>query len=135
MKKVNYRFFILFLFSSLLMLSTSVLAVKPVPFCGDGKCQGDETAETCDLDCAVCGDGLCTGDETYAVCPADCEPPPPPLCNNDGTCNEGEDCLSCPNDCPGETGGKPSNRFCCGADTCNELLCGGGCGPPINESI
>lgn len=43
---------------------------------------------------AVCGDGLCSGSAA------------------------GEDCTSCPADCPGKTGGKPSGRYCCGNGTC-----------------
>ena len=34
-------------------------------------------------------------------------------CGN-GVCDPGEDCLTCPSDCPGETKGKPANRYCCG---------------------
>jgi len=34
-------------------------------------------------------------------------------CGN-GVCNAGEDCTSCSSDCAGQTGGKPSNRYCCG---------------------
>jgi hypothetical protein len=26
----------------------------------------------------------------------------------------GEDCLSCPDDCNGDQGGNPGNRYCCG---------------------
>jgi hypothetical protein len=35
-------------------------------------------------------------------------------CNNNGTCEAGEDCNTCPADCSGHTGGKPANRYCCG---------------------
>jgi beta-lactamase superfamily II metal-dependent hydrolase len=38
-------------------------------------------------------------------------------CGN-GTCDGGEDCTTCPDDCPGRTGGKPSKRFCCGNGSC-----------------
>ena len=38
------------------------------------------------------------------------------LCG-DGTCGAGEDCLSCPGDCAGQTGGKPASRYCCGDGT------------------
>ncbi len=38
----------------------------------------------------------------------------PPGCDNDGICESGEDCNNCSNDCAGVTGGKPSNRYCCG---------------------
>jgi lysyl endopeptidase len=37
-------------------------------------------------------------------------------CDNDGVCESGEDCTNC-GDCEGRTGGKPSNRYCCGDGT------------------
>ena len=37
-------------------------------------------------------------------------------CDGDGICESGEDCNSCATDCAGQTGGKPTNRFCCGND-------------------
>ncbi len=50
---------------------------ETAPFCGDGSCNGSETASTCPGDCPpVCGDGFCTHDESnsYAseYCPEDC---------------------------------------------------------------
>ena len=57
----------------------------PAPVCGDGICNGDETYETCDLDCvdsAECGDGVCDSEE---VCCIDCG------------CPEGQDCVN--NEC------------------------------------
>ena len=41
-------------------------------------------------------------------------------CGN-GTCDAGEDCTSCPDDCPGRVNGKPSLRFCCGNLTCEPV--------------
>ena len=38
-------------------------------------------------------------------------------CGN-GVCGAGEDCLSCPGDCPGKRNGKPSSRYCCGNGVC-----------------
>jgi cysteine-rich repeat protein len=134
MHKIRLGFLLFVFVSFFVAVSTSTWAAKPVPVCGDGKCQKGET-ESCPADCgsaSVCGDGICSTDETYESCPVDCEPPPPSFCNNDGTCNQGEDCLSCPNDCAGVTTGKPSNRYCCGADYfCDENLCGADCGTPI----
>ena len=43
-----------------------------------------------------CGDGTCDPGEDYITCPADCSAPP--ICG-DGTCDPGEDHLSCPSDC------------------------------------
>jgi len=40
--------------------------------CGDGFCNGTESASTCPADCAYCGDGICNGSETASTCPADC---------------------------------------------------------------
>ena len=34
-------------------------------------------------------------------------------CNDNGTCDPGEDCETCA-DCAGQSTGKPSGRFCCG---------------------
>jgi lysophospholipase L1-like esterase len=110
-------------------------AFSAKPRCGDGKCSGGETVESCPADCSdedVCGDGTCGPTETVESCPADCDIPPPGDCNNDGVCNAGEDCLSC-GDCPGRTNGKPSNRYCCGADTCETSQCGADCGAPVPE--
>ena len=46
------------------------------PSCGDGSCNGDETCDTCAMDCGacgpVCGDGSCDGDETCDSC-RDCQ--------------------------------------------------------------
>src|SRR5262245_31609159 len=56
----------------------------PKPVCGDGKCNGTETNDTCESDCPppppppVCGDKKCEGGENYQSCPSDCDPPPPP---------------------------------------------------------
>ena len=57
---------------------------QPKPVCGDGKCNGTESHDTCESDCPppppppVCGDNRCEGGETYQTCPNDCDPPPPP---------------------------------------------------------
>jgi hypothetical protein len=60
-------------------------------------------------------------------------PPPPGPCNNDGFCTLGEDCENCPGDCPGQLGGKPSRRWCCGDGECSgvedSLICSLDCGP------
>lgn len=57
---------------------------QPKPVCGDGKCNGTESHDTCESDCPppppppICGDNRCEGGETYQSCPSDCDPPPPP---------------------------------------------------------
>jgi cysteine-rich repeat protein len=114
-----------------LLSASAVWAAKPS--CGDAKCSGGETPDSCPADCGeppppdVCGDGVCGASENHDNCPADCDPPPPANCNFDGVCNAGEDCLGC-SDCPGKTDGKPRTRFCCGADTCDTSRCGASCG-------
>jgi hypothetical protein len=51
----------------------------------------------------VCGDGTCNGSESATSCPADCGPPPPAC--GDGTCNGSESATSCPADCASGPGG------------------------------
>jgi hypothetical protein len=41
----------------------------------------------------------------------------PDPCNNDGTCDPGEDCENCAGDCDSKTNGPPSGRYCCGNGT------------------
>ena len=131
------------MFAALLLIGPAE-AAKPV--CGDNRCNGKETFANCPLDCPaggdVCGDGDCTGSETCSSCAGDCGICPPAQCNFDGICNLGEDCLGCPSDCLSVTSGKPSNRYCCGADTCDSGLCGAGactatqvCGNGLVEGV
>lgn len=130
MFKSRLVFYLFVLLSFSIVVPLSAWGAKPVPVCGDGKCQKGE-AESCPADCStasVCGDQICNADETYDSCPEDCNPPSPSVCDNNGICNQNEDCMNCPHDCAGLTTGKPSNRYCCGADTCAEDLCGAGCG-------
>jgi hypothetical protein len=49
---------------------------------------GADTADIC-FSGATCGNGLCEA-------------------------GDGEDCVSCPDDCNGQQSGNPNNRFCCG---------------------
>lgn len=132
---VNLGFYALLLTLFALTAST-VFAAKPV--CGDGICANKERT-SCPEDCPiepppadVCGDGICGSSENAMDCPADCSAPPPGSCNSDGVCNAGEDCLSC-SDCAGKVDGKPKNRFCCGADTCDTNRCGAACGAAVPE--
>ena len=68
-----------------------------------------------------CGDGFCAGSgagEDCSTCPVDC--PSFPIGGadpNNGICEagDGETCYTT-SDCNGTTNGKPSNRFCCGLD-------------------
>ena len=102
---------------------------------------------------AECDDGLfCTGTETCVSgsCQSSGDPCPggttcneatdtcdAAACDNDGSCEAGEDCNNCPNDCRSKTNGNPNSRYCCDGDLpdcgdsrCSEsgFSCGGGGG-------
>ncbi|MCH8967560.1 MAG: FG-GAP repeat protein [Planctomycetes bacterium] len=91
-------------------------------------------ANSCDDGDACNGNELCVGGTCQAGTPLDCDDAnacttdacdPAIGCVNDpvagascgnGVCEigDGEDCLSCPEDCNGLQSGNPNNRFCCG---------------------
>ena len=92
----------------------------------DGSCQGWE-----DPTCPDCTGGATTtvAITTTTIVSMDC---------GDGYCagqDLGEDCYSCPADCPGKTTGSPKYRYCCGNYGC-EIVgedsdnCPVDCGPP-----
>ncbi|MCH8147394.1 MAG: choice-of-anchor B family protein, partial [Planctomycetes bacterium] len=97
----------------LFILDVSCVTIPVGPCCGDGSCDPGEDCNTCSNDC-ISGSGS--------------------ICGN-GVCEPGEDCTtgSCPDDCRGQQGGRPSNRFCCsgdigggggdGATDCNDPVC------------
>ena len=63
----------------------------------------------------TCDDGMdndCDGqaDCDDINCPSD---PACAICGN-SLCESGENCNTCSADCPGKTGGKPADRYCCG---------------------
>ena len=125
--------------------------VPAAPSCGDGTCNGSETAGDCPDDCPEnCGDGYCTHTETTpGVCPADCGGGLYCSCGDsfcdsacsedtgtcpddcgydgfgcgDGECNGGESCYDCPDDC----GGAPDACGVCGGDgsSCAPVDCFG----------
>ncbi len=150
-------------------------AVADDTSCSGGVCCGGScTASTCSLD-SDCDDAdACTTDTCNGAgsCAASCSNTPiscpvgeacvggvcqPQVCNNNGTCDAGEDCnncagdcisgtssgavcgnniceagngencVTCAADCNGKQSGKPSSRFCCGD--------GGGTNPlPCSDS-
>jgi hypothetical protein len=99
-----------------------------VATCGDGACEGDETAASCPADCdeggdAECGDGVCEGDETAASCPADCDEGAGGAECGDGVCEGDETIASCPADCDvGDDGGDGG-----GSGDDDDSMVGGGC--------
>jgi hypothetical protein len=51
----------------------------------------------------------------------------PAYCNTDGTCDPGEDCVSCPNDCAQGSGASCGNGLCEAGDGENCLTCAADC--------
>ena len=69
-------------------------------------------------DPAYCdNDGSCDPGEDCQSCPNDCAQDSGALCGN-GLCEAGdlENCLTCPADCAGKQTGGAQNQFCCGYD-------------------
>ena len=84
---------------------------------GNDPCPGqscDEQTDTCFT--PVCNNnGSCDSGENCSNCPNDCIFGNGAMCGN-GLCEagNGEDCISCPQDCRGKQDGSPSKRYCCG---------------------
>lgn len=72
-------------------------------------------APTLDISCN--NNGICDLGESCTTCPTDCPSGeiPGATCGN-GVCEagDGENCLTCPSDCNGVQGGKKNDRYCCG---------------------
>lgn len=126
--------------------------------CGNDTVEPGEACDGTDLNGRTCADFGCTGGGTL-TCRPDCSGHDTssclgcPLCDDDGTCETGEDCTNCPNDCvsgsssgavcgngiceagngedcvtcaadcDGKQGGKPSGRYCCGFGGTNPVGC------------
>jgi hypothetical protein len=89
--------------------------------CDDGLfCTGTETCVS--GSCQSSGDP-CTGEDVCNEATGKCDPP---VCDNDGICEAGEDCNNCPNDCRQKTTGNPNGRYCCDGDVlpdCGDARC------------
>jgi hypothetical protein len=75
----------------------------------------------------VCGDGVCSEGEDFLSCADDC----PDSCGN-GVCGPDEDFLSCADDCPDSCGNGvcgPDEDFLSCADDCPDSCGNGVCGP------
>ncbi|UCH82232.1 MAG: multicopper oxidase domain-containing protein [Nitrospiraceae bacterium] len=73
-------------------------------------------------------DGICSANEDCVSNPTDCAKVSGALCGN-GLCEEGdgENCVTCPEDCAGKQKGSASKQFCCGFDdgqVTNPISCG-----------
>jgi hypothetical protein len=79
---------------------------------------------TCSASCSYTAETSCTSGD--GCCPAGCEATTDSDCPAGAVCGDafcagqgsGEDCKTCPQDCPGKTTGKPSGRYCCGNGIC-----------------
>ena len=86
------------------------------------------------FDPALCNnDGSCDPGEDCVSCAADCGQVSGALCGN-GLCEagDGENCLTCPGDCAGKQTGSTAKQFCCGFDDgqANGAI---GCGVDVND--
>lgn len=102
--------------------------------CGDGLCNGQETCNTCALDCGpcgpVCGDSVCNGAETCSSCALDCGPCPN-NCSHD-LCLEGVALVAGCDPCVTQV--CAADSFCC-TDSWDSMcvgevtsICGQSCG-------
>jgi subtilisin family serine protease len=87
---------------------------------GSDPCPGqscDEGGNFC-FDIGCDDDGTCEAGEDCNTCPNDCFSGSGASCGNDicETAN-GEDCLTCPQDCNSKLSGSPAGRYCCGDGT------------------
>jgi len=87
------------------------------PCCGDGSCDGGESAGSCFEDCH-CGDEICNAGEDQYSCPSDCTGGGQGAECGDDECDGNETCTNCPEDCYSEC--------VCGDSTCDSPAEGGG---------
>jgi len=79
MKKLNRKFWIIFIVLFIILLLFSIFfarqKIKPHYFCGDNICESEkgENEINCPQDCkAFCGNNQCEKNENYQNCPTDC---------------------------------------------------------------
>ncbi|HKQ59846.1 MAG TPA: trypsin-like peptidase domain-containing protein [Candidatus Polarisedimenticolaceae bacterium] len=78
-----------------------------------GAC-GTNVNNVCDVTHNATVDGALAGYYANVASFLDPTPGGGGACDGDGTCESGENCNNCAADCPGQSGGPPSGRFCCG---------------------
>jgi spore coat protein A len=86
-------------------------------------------------DPAYCNNnGTCDPAEDCVSCPADCAQVSGALCGN-GLCEggDGENCATCPADCAGKQSGSASRQFCCGFDD-GQVINAVGCGVDVSDN-
>jgi hypothetical protein len=76
--------------------------------------------------CSVCNlSGTCDQGENCTSCPNECAKSGPVCGNRVCETANGENCVNCPSDCAGVQTGKPGNRYCCGGGGgTNPIGCG-----------
>jgi len=79
--------------------------------------------------------GTCDLDEDCVSCPNDCAQVSGASCGN-GLCEggDGENCITCPADCAGKQKGSQSKQFCCGDTSAGNPNQPIGCGVDANDS-
>ena len=95
--------------------------------CTSDSCVNEECSYSPISNC--CGNGVCESGEDCASCSSDCFSGSGAATCGNGICEigDGENCQNCASDCNGVTGGRPSNRYCCGSDTfCGDSRCSSG---------
>jgi len=77
-------------------------------------------------------DGTCDPGEDCVSCASDCAEVSGAACGN-GLCEagDGENCLTCPADCAGKQKGSAANQFCCGAPGGTNNI---GCGTDVSDA-
>lgn len=91
----------------------------------DGATSSDTQLVTVTSSAACNNNGTCETGEDCNTCPADCISGDGVAECGNGICEvgAGEDCISCPEDCNGKQNGAAKLLFCCGDDGTNPVSC------------